>query len=167
MQGLGKTLQTISLLGYLHEYRGIHGPHMVIVPKSTLHNWINEFRKWCPIIRAVKFHGTQEERVGHRSLPFPKLSLSCRRKTGKSLRAQKCNAIVACVKPMLCLIEQHVPGKQCLDGICSDGQRVSLQMYQKEQVCAIGKFDVVVTSYEMVIKGEESLQEVPLALHHH
>ena len=61
---MGKTLQTISLLGYLHEYRGIHGPHMVIVPKSTLHNWINEFRKWCPIIRAVKFHGTQEERVG-------------------------------------------------------------------------------------------------------
>ena len=65
-QGLGKTLQTISLLGYLHEYRGIHGPHMVIVPKSTLHNWINEFRKWCPIIRAVKFHGTQEERVSTR-----------------------------------------------------------------------------------------------------
>lgn len=63
VQGLGKTLQTISLLGYLHEYRGIHGPHMVIVPKSTLHNWINEFRKWCPIIRAVKFHGNQEERV--------------------------------------------------------------------------------------------------------
>ena len=66
LQGLGKTLQTISLLGYLHEYRGIHGPHMVIVPKSTLHNWINEFRKWCPIIRAVKFHGTQEERVSTR-----------------------------------------------------------------------------------------------------
>ena len=63
-QGLGKTLQTISLLGYLHEFRGIHGPHMVIVPKSTLHNWINEFRKWCPVIRAVKFHGNQEERVG-------------------------------------------------------------------------------------------------------
>ncbi len=63
LQGLGKTLQTISLLGYLQEYRGIHGPHMVIVPKSTLHNWINEFRKWCPSIRAVKFHGNQEERV--------------------------------------------------------------------------------------------------------
>ncbi len=60
---MGKTLQTISLLGYLQEYRGIHGPHMVIVPKSTLHNWINEFRKWCPSIRAVKFHGNQDERV--------------------------------------------------------------------------------------------------------
>ena len=63
LQGLGKTLQTISLLGYLHEFRGISGPHMVIVPKSTLHNWINEFRKWCPVLRVKKFHGNQEQRV--------------------------------------------------------------------------------------------------------
>lgn len=63
MQGLGKTLQTISLLGYLHEYRGINGPHLIIVPKSTLHNWINEIRRWCPVLRPVKFHGNQEERV--------------------------------------------------------------------------------------------------------
>ena len=62
-QGLGKTLQTISLLGYLHEYRGITGPHMIIVPKSTLHNWMNEFKRWCPILRATKFIGNAEERV--------------------------------------------------------------------------------------------------------
>ena len=61
--GLGKTLQTISLLAYLREYRGITGPHMVIVPKSTLHNWLNEFRRWCPSIKAVKFHGNAEERT--------------------------------------------------------------------------------------------------------
>lgn len=63
MQGLGKTLQTISLCAYLNEYRGIKGPHMVIVPKSTLHNWVNEFRRFCPSIRVVKFHGNQEDRV--------------------------------------------------------------------------------------------------------
>lgn len=85
--GLGKTLQTISLLAYLREYRSITGPHMVIVPKSTLHNWLNEFRRWCPSIKAVKFHGNGEERA-----------------------------------------------------------------YQKEHLVAPGKFDVVVTSYEMVIK---------------
>ncbi|XP_025621656.1 ISWI chromatin-remodeling complex ATPase CHR11 [Arachis hypogaea] len=60
--GLGKTLQTISLLGYLHEFRGIKGPHMVVAPKSTLGNWMNEIRRFCPILRAVKFLGNPEER---------------------------------------------------------------------------------------------------------
>ena len=35
----------------------------------------------------------------------------------------------------------------------------ALQMYQKEQVCAIGKFDVVVTSYEMVIKEKNHFKK--------
>ncbi|XP_057806008.1 ISWI chromatin-remodeling complex ATPase CHR17-like isoform X2 [Salvia miltiorrhiza] len=60
--GLGKTLQTISLLGYLHEFRGIMGPHMVVAPKSTLGNWMNEIKRFCPILRAVKFLGNPEER---------------------------------------------------------------------------------------------------------
>ncbi|XP_059592777.1 ISWI chromatin-remodeling complex ATPase CHR11 isoform X1 [Vitis vinifera] len=60
--GLGKTLQTISLLGYLHEFRGITGPHMVVAPKSTLGNWMNEIRRFCPVLRAVKFLGNPDER---------------------------------------------------------------------------------------------------------
>lgn len=60
--GLGKTLQTISLLGYLHEYRGITGPHMVVAPKSTLGNWMNEIRRFCPVLRAVKFLGNPDDR---------------------------------------------------------------------------------------------------------
>ncbi|XP_024528171.1 ISWI chromatin-remodeling complex ATPase CHR11 [Selaginella moellendorffii] len=64
--GLGKTLQTISLLAYLHESRGISGPHMVVAPKSTLGNWMNEIRRFCPVLRAFKFHGTQDERAQQR-----------------------------------------------------------------------------------------------------
>ncbi|KAF9673367.1 hypothetical protein SADUNF_Sadunf10G0016600 [Salix dunnii] len=60
--GLGKTLQTISLLGYLHEFRGITGPHMVVAPKSTLGNWMNEIRRFCPVLRAVKFLGNPDDR---------------------------------------------------------------------------------------------------------
>jgi len=63
LQGLGKTLQTISLLGYLHEFRGIKGPHMVVAPKSTLGNWMNEIRRFCPVLRAIKFLGNPDERV--------------------------------------------------------------------------------------------------------
>ncbi|KAK3913636.1 Chromatin-remodeling complex ATPase chain Iswi [Frankliniella fusca] len=60
--GLGKTLQTISLLGYMKHFRNIHGPHLVIVPKSTLQNWMNEFNKWCPSLRAVCLIGDQDQR---------------------------------------------------------------------------------------------------------
>lgn len=59
----GKTLQTISLLAYLKESRGVRGPHLVIVPKSVVGNWIREFRKWCPCIRAIRMGGTKAERT--------------------------------------------------------------------------------------------------------
>ncbi|CAO1385409.1 unnamed protein product [Diamesa serratosioi] len=61
--GLGKTLQTISLLGYLKHFKNAAGPHIVIVPKSTLQNWVNEFNRWCPSIRAVCLIGDQETRT--------------------------------------------------------------------------------------------------------
>lgn len=50
----GKTLQSISIVAYLHEYRKIPGPHLVMVPKSTLSNWCNEFKRWCPVIRVLR-----------------------------------------------------------------------------------------------------------------
>ena len=61
--GLGKTLQSISILGYMKEYLNISGPHLVMVPKSTLSNWMNEFKRWCPDLRVVRFHGSKEERA--------------------------------------------------------------------------------------------------------
>ncbi|XP_028821548.1 SWI/SNF-related matrix-associated actin-dependent regulator of chromatin subfamily A member 5 [Denticeps clupeoides] len=61
--GLGKTLQTISLLGYMKHYRNIPGPHMVLVPKSTLYNWMNEFKRWVPTLRAVCLIGDRDERT--------------------------------------------------------------------------------------------------------
>uniref|UniRef100_A0A8C5G3K6 SWI/SNF related, matrix associated, actin dependent regulator of chromatin, subfamily a, member 5 n=1 Tax=Gouania willdenowi TaxID=441366 RepID=A0A8C5G3K6_GOUWI len=64
--GLGKTLQTISLLGYMKHYRNIPGPHMVLVPKSTLYNWMNEFHRWVPSLRAVCLIGDRDKRVRNR-----------------------------------------------------------------------------------------------------
>jgi len=60
--GLGKTLQSISVLAYNLEYLNISGPHLVLVPKSTLSNWCNEFKRWCPSLRVIRFHGTKDER---------------------------------------------------------------------------------------------------------
>eukprot|EP00004_Rigifila_ramosa_P019855 TRINITY_DN5102_c0_g1_i3.p1 TRINITY_DN5102_c0_g1~~TRINITY_DN5102_c0_g1_i3.p1 ORF type:complete len:635 (-),score=159.93 TRINITY_DN5102_c0_g1_i3:1392-3296(-) len=60
--GLGKTLQTISLLGFLQERRKNNGPHLIVVPKSTINNWLREIQKWCPALHAVVFHGDQHQR---------------------------------------------------------------------------------------------------------
>lgn len=56
-------MQTIALLGYMKHYRNIPGPHMVLVPKSTLYNWMNEFKRWVPSLRAVCLIGDRDERV--------------------------------------------------------------------------------------------------------
>ena len=62
-QGLGKTLQTISFLSYLRHYRDIHGPHLIVVPKSTLQNWAREFERWTPDVNTVLLTGSKEERA--------------------------------------------------------------------------------------------------------
>lgn len=62
-QGLGKTLQSISFLGYLKHFKEMRGPHLIIVPKSTLHNWCNEFKRWVPSLNAFMLHGNKEARV--------------------------------------------------------------------------------------------------------
>jgi SNF2-related domain len=55
-------LQSISILVYLLEYRACTGPHLIVVPKSTLSNWMNEFGRWAPTIKVVKFHGDRATR---------------------------------------------------------------------------------------------------------
>jgi len=61
--GLGKTLQTISFLSYLKHYRDNHGPHLIVVPKSTLQNWAREFERWTPDFNVVSLTGTKDQRA--------------------------------------------------------------------------------------------------------
>ena len=51
--GLGKTLQTISVLAWLHSVAKVSGPHLVIVPLSTLANWCAEFKRFAPQLRVL------------------------------------------------------------------------------------------------------------------
>lgn len=48
------------------EYRNVTGPHLIVVPKSTLSNWMGELARWAPTLKPIKFHGdraTREEIV--------------------------------------------------------------------------------------------------------
>lgn len=63
-----KGLLARSSVCVLFYFRNVPGPHIVIVPKSTLTNWMNEFKKWCPSIESVCLIGDQETRVSQQSL---------------------------------------------------------------------------------------------------
>lgn len=60
--GLGKTCQVISFMAYLKETETKKGPHLVIVPSSTLENWLREFNKFCPDLIVQAYYGSQSER---------------------------------------------------------------------------------------------------------
>jgi SWI/SNF-related matrix-associated actin-dependent regulator 1 of chromatin subfamily A len=60
--GLGKTCQVIAFLAHLLE-TGQPGPHLVVVPASTLENWLTEFRKFCPALVVEPYYGSQAERA--------------------------------------------------------------------------------------------------------
>jgi SWI/SNF-related matrix-associated actin-dependent regulator 1 of chromatin subfamily A len=59
--GLGKTLQIISFLSLLLE-ANIEGPHLIVVPATTLENWMRELRRFSPNIRFEPYCGNQVER---------------------------------------------------------------------------------------------------------
>ncbi|XP_050435592.1 ATP-dependent helicase brm isoform X2 [Adelges cooleyi] len=56
--GLGKTIQTIGLITYLMEKKKVNGPFLIIVPLSTLSNWVLEFEKWSPSVCVVAYKGS-------------------------------------------------------------------------------------------------------------
>ncbi|XP_006265326.2 SWI/SNF-related matrix-associated actin-dependent regulator of chromatin subfamily A containing DEAD/H box 1 isoform X1 [Alligator mississippiensis] len=59
--GLGKTIQAIAFLAYLYQ-QGNKGPHLIVVPASTLDNWIREVNLWCPDLGVLFYYGSQEDR---------------------------------------------------------------------------------------------------------
>merc|ERR1719270_3070183 len=60
--GLGKTIQTIALITYLMEKKGVMGPFLIIVPLSTLSNWMLEFQKWAPTLTTLSYKGSPNQR---------------------------------------------------------------------------------------------------------
>lgn len=61
--GLGKTFQCISFLAYLRHIQNIRGPHLIIVPKSTVQNWAREFNKWTSGVEVLVIAGDKDDRA--------------------------------------------------------------------------------------------------------
>lgn len=60
--GLGKSAECICFLNQLYSDKLLREPAVVACPATLLDNWIDEFGKWGPKLRVLKYHGTQTER---------------------------------------------------------------------------------------------------------
>ncbi|KAJ6604478.1 SNF2 family DNA-dependent ATPase [Mycena vulgaris] len=59
--GLGKTVQIATFIGKIvQDFEA--APALVVVPNSTITNWVREFERWAPKLRVVPFYGEAKSR---------------------------------------------------------------------------------------------------------
>lgn len=65
MSNSSSQVQTIGFLSYLHYHisESTRKPFLILGPLSTLPNWMSEFKRWCPSMKAIMYHGDKEKRA--------------------------------------------------------------------------------------------------------
>ncbi|KAL3124144.1 hypothetical protein niasHT_004733 [Heterodera trifolii] len=65
--GLGKTIQVIAFLAWAKSQQEVEprlrGPHLIVVPSSTIENWMQEIAHWAPSLRVLTYYGSIDERM--------------------------------------------------------------------------------------------------------
>ncbi|KAG2245906.1 hypothetical protein Bca4012_091177 [Brassica carinata] len=61
--GLGKTVSASAFLSSLYFEFGVARPCLVLVPLSTMPNWLSEFSLWAPLLNVVEYHGGAKARA--------------------------------------------------------------------------------------------------------
>ncbi|CCH61912.1 hypothetical protein TBLA_0F03770 [Henningerozyma blattae CBS 6284] len=68
--GLGKTVQTVAFISWLIYSRKQQGPHLVVVPLSTMPAWQETFEKWAPGLNCIYYMGNEKSRETIRDYEF-------------------------------------------------------------------------------------------------
>lgn len=107
--GLGKTCQVIAFIAHLLE-KGKKGPHLVIVPSSTLENWLREFSIFCPKLNVMPYYAGQSERPYIQEQIMSSLeTLNVVVTTYPMTKARDDNKFLRKLKPVICVYDEgHV-----------------------------------------------------------
>ena len=104
--GLGKTCQVIAFLAHLLE-KGVKGPHLVVVPGSTLENWLREFSVFCPKLSVTPYYAGQQERFGVREQIQDNLEdLNVIVTTYNMAKQKDDNKFLRQLKPVVCVFDE-------------------------------------------------------------
>ncbi len=104
--GLGKTCQVIAFLAHLLE-KGVKGPHLVVVPGSTLENWLREFSVFCPKLSVTPYYAGQKERFGVREQILDSLGeLNVIVTTYNMAKQKDDNRFLRHLKPVVCVYDE-------------------------------------------------------------
>lgn len=68
--GLGKTVQTVAFISWLIYARKQQGPHLIVVPLSTMPAWQETFEKWAPDLNCIIYMGNEQSRQTIREYEF-------------------------------------------------------------------------------------------------
>ncbi|KAG6833521.1 hypothetical protein H0H87_005172 [Tephrocybe sp. NHM501043] len=82
--GLGKTVQSVTFLSYLFHELQQYGPHLVVVPLSTITAWQMQFTNWAPDMNVITYIGTASAREVIRKNEF-----------GPSIKKLKMNVLLS------------------------------------------------------------------------
>ena len=104
--GLGKTCQVIAFLAHLKQ-KGINGPHLVVVPASTLENWLREFSIFCPELRVMPYYASQSERPSVQAQILDTLdTLNVIVTTYTLAKTKDDNKFLRRLKPVVCVYDE-------------------------------------------------------------
>ncbi|ONM57429.1 Protein CHROMATIN REMODELING 4 [Zea mays] len=96
--GLGKTVSACAFLSSLYCEFKINLPCLVLVPLSTMPNWMAEFSSWAPHLNVVEYHGSARSRSIIRQYEWHAGDAS---QIGKTKRSYKFNVLLTTYEMVL------------------------------------------------------------------
>lgn len=89
--GLGKTISASAFISSLYEEFKVKTPCLVLVPLSTMPNWMAEFSAWTPNLNVIEYHGSAKARAMIRQYEWHAAGIS---NSKKCLGAHKFNVLL-------------------------------------------------------------------------
>ncbi|GER43251.1 chromodomain helicase DNA binding protein [Striga asiatica] len=98
--GLGKTVSACAFISSLYFEFKVTLPCLVLVPLSTMPNWMSEFSLWAPQLNVVEYHGNTTARAAIRQYEWH--ANNNNNPNGKKTSAFKFNVLLTTYEMVLC-----------------------------------------------------------------